>query len=65
MAEWRSQGWRPVLDGGQRYDGWTETVTLLAATADRLWRGILGLDALTGTTPLVVRDQSPAGSDER
>jgi len=47
LAEWRSQGWDPVLDGERRYDGWTETVSLSVATADGLWQGILDLYALT------------------
>ncbi|MGV9503868.1 hypothetical protein ACWDQ0_36980 [Streptomyces sp. NPDC003642] len=50
VAEWRSQGWRPVLDGRQRYDGWTETVTLRLATASELWKGILDLNTLTRTS---------------
>ncbi|MEV0374675.1 hypothetical protein AB0I10_33655 [Streptomyces sp. NPDC050636] len=58
LAEWRSQGWRPVLDGEQSYDGWTETVPLRSATADGLWQGILELHALTAPASAGIRAQS-------
>ncbi|MEU9602015.1 hypothetical protein AB0E06_35100 [Streptomyces sp. NPDC048109] len=47
LAEWRAQGWRPVLDSGKPYDGWTETVPLdEEITPQTLWQGILDLHEL-------------------
>lgn len=63
LAEWRSQGWRPVLDDGQPYDGWTETASLSSASADELWQGILDLKRLTETEPLL-RTRSSHEADE-
>lgn len=60
LAEWRSQGWPPVLDGEQRYDGWTETVTLSPSTADGLWQGILDLHVLTAAATAAVPTRSAA-----
>ncbi|WP_405649639.1 hypothetical protein OG581_52490 [Streptomyces sp. NBC_01386] len=47
LAEWRAQGWRPVLDGGKPYDGWTETIPFdEEVTPDTLWQGVLDLHKL-------------------
>ncbi|REK89554.1 hypothetical protein DY245_14985 [Streptomyces inhibens] len=47
LAEWRAQGWRPVLDAGRPYDGWTETVPLSEeVTVQALWQGVLELSEL-------------------
>ncbi|MFF7097977.1 hypothetical protein ACFY9A_37170 [Streptomyces rubradiris] len=47
LAEWRAQGWRPVLDSGEPYDGWTETVPLSQeVSAQTLWQGVLALHEL-------------------
>ena len=47
LAEWRTQGWRRVLDGGKGYDGWTETVELSGeVTPEGLWGGVEDLHVL-------------------
>ncbi|ROO82924.1 hypothetical protein EDD29_0409 [Actinocorallia herbida] len=44
IAEWRAQRWDPVLDEGETYDGWTETVALTdELTPDVLWKSVLEL----------------------
>jgi hypothetical protein len=46
LAEWRSSGAHPVRDGEETYDGWTETISLEATTAQAVWEGVLELSGM-------------------
>ncbi|MBV6701942.1 hypothetical protein KV557_33380 [Kitasatospora aureofaciens] len=49
IAEWRAQDWRPVRDGKNSYDGWTETTPVTAdVTIESLWEGAVQLRDLLG-----------------
>ncbi|MFD7645672.1 hypothetical protein ACFV4P_34070 [Kitasatospora sp. NPDC059795] len=47
IAEWRAQDWKPVRDGEDTYDGWTETTPVTEdSSVDSLWDGIVEMRRL-------------------
>ncbi|MFD5877472.1 hypothetical protein [Streptomyces yangpuensis] len=47
IAEWRAQDWKPVRDGKNTFDGWTETTPVTAdSSIEALWSGVVQLRSL-------------------